>query len=1021
MLTLIATLLIAIWGLSYFTAMSKREDPEIKIRGARVVTVFPGALPEDVEQYVTKPIEDVAAEIGEVSEISSESRAGISVIIVMLEDSTPVGSIDQIWDRLRNKIDRIRDTLPEGCYDPFVDDEFFETCSHIICLSGESYTPRELTAFAERIKNRLSSLNDAGTVTVWADRPERIYLEYDPQQVSRYYGADLGAIMAAVGGTNALMPGGTLELQGNTYALDSSGGFDSLNDIEDLPVYGTPGGAQVRLGDLGDLRYGYEEPPSYLARVNGRECVLVSVIMKDGKNVLNLGRQVDTALAELRQSLPADLAVDVVQDQPWQVSLRINSFLKNLYTGIALVILVVFLFMGFRPSVPVGLAIPLVIIATFAVLSMLGTSLQQMSIAGLIIALGMLVDNAIVVTDNVSRFIDRGFERKQAAIQATKELALPMLTSTLTTVCAFLPLALLPGETGDFVIDIPLVVSTAILVSYVIAITVTPAICSLVLRPTTGTRTFQPLDPLMKLIERMYPPVLRWTQQHMPLTLAIVLTAFAGALALFPQLGVQFFPGAERNQFAIDIRLADGSSIEETRGVVEQIEAELATHDDVTSCLANIGQGGPMYYYNRITQSSQSNYADLLVNTVSPEATARLVPRLRRALQAQVAGARIEVKMLEQGPPVGAPIQIKLRGENLNQLKSLGRQVSGILTATPNVIDVRDSFGEDSRQLLLELDETQLRAIGNTRQDVNKLTLLASTGLQVTEYRAPSRTIPVLLRSFAANRDSALDLEQLYLYNKYTGNPVPISSVGHYETVNVTSRIQRTDRERELTISGYLSGGRLASEALSQDIKPALAEIKLPPGYELKISGEAEESGEAFGNLGAFALIALLLIVLILVAQFKSVRISLVVFLAIPLALIGAVLGLFFSGWPFGFTAGMGVVSLAGIVINNSIVLMDFIMEKLRRGRPLDKAIDEAGQERLRPILLTTATTIGGLLPLGLFGGSMWAPMAFAIIGGLIVSTLLTLIVVPLLFRLVAAKRALALVAIERAEEAEAD
>jgi len=1018
-ITAIATLLVVLWGLQYFNSMSQREDPDIKIRGCRVITVYPGALPEDVEQYVTKPIEDVAAEIGEVDSIESDSRYSISVIYVMLEDSIPVAQIDQIWDRLRNKIRRIRGQLPEGCQDPHVDDEFFETCSHIICISGDNYSPRELAAYAERIKNRLSSLPDAGTVSVWGARPERIYLEYDLSRIARYGAPKAEVIRAIISGTNSLFPGGSMELSGNSYSLESTGEFTSLADIENILLYGTPGGAQVRLGELGDLRYGYEEPPRYIARVNGSECVIVSVILKDGKNVVSLGRQVDQELLQIRRSLPADVEVTVVQDQPQQVNSRIRSFLGNLWMGIALVVAVVFLFMGLRPSIPVGLAIPLVIISTFAVLSLTGTELHQMSIAGLVIALGMLVDSAIVVTDNISRYMDRGFERTEAAIQATKELSLPMLTSTLTTICAFLPLAMLPGGTGDFVISIPIVVSAAILLSYLVAMTVTPTVGSFVLCCMKDRRTFQPLDPLMKLLERLYPPVLRWTQRNILLTTIIILLSFVGAMMLFPRVGVQFFPSAERNQFAIDVRLPEGSSFYETLNVVEQVESVIGGYSGVTSYLANVGQGGPMYYYNRIGGSTQSNYAEFLVNTASVGATAQIVPKLRRDLQLQVPGARTEVKTLEQGPPVGAPIQIKLRGENIAELRRLGGEVQSILKATSGVIDVRDSFGEDRNELLLVLNDAQLRAIGNTRLHVNRLTAMGTTGLQVTEYRAPSRTIPVMLRSYRQTRDEALDLDRLYLFNEFTNSPVPLASVGHYKPVKVTSVIQRRDRVRELKVSGYMSGGRLASDALARDIQPSLSELELPPGYQVVVSGEAEESGEAFGNLGTFALIALLLIILILVAQFKSIRISLVVFLAIPLSLIGAVLGLYVTGWPFGFMAGMGVISLAGIVINNSIVLMDFIMEKLRLGLPIDAAINEAGQARMRPILLTTATTIGGLLPLGLLGGSMWAPMAFTIIGGLIVSTGLTLIVVPLIFRIVAAKRALQLVAIEQAQKAE--
>ena len=1015
-LTAVATLIVLVWGLSYFMTMSRREDPELTFRGARIITYFPGALPEDIEQYVTKPLEDAAAEIGEVSEINSTSRYSVSVIFVSLEDTVPASEVDQYWDQLRAKIASIRDTLPDGASDPVVDDDIFDTSSHILCISGDDYSPRELAAFAERIKNRLSLLPAAGKVEVWADQPERIYLEYSLTQMTRY-GLTLDHLLETLRGTNLMFPGGEIEVEGTRYLLDATGGFKSLADIENLPIYGTPGAQQVRLGDLGKINYSYEDPPGYLARVNGRPCVIVAVVMKSGMNVMALGQQVEDELERIRTSLPADLELTLLQDQPYEVSLRIDNFLGNLYLGIGLVILVVFLFMGIRSSLPVGMAIPLVLVASFAVLSFLGTSLQQMSIAGLIIALGMLVDNAIVVTDNISRYVDRGVERKEAAIKATSELALPMLTSSLTTVCAFIPLLMLRGTASDFIRDIPVTVSIAIALSFVIALTVTPVVCSLVITRSAGRRMYKPLDPLMRILERCYPPLLRWTQRNRIHTGLFVAGAFAGSLMLFPTLGIQFFPGADRDQFVIDMYLPEGSSTHGTSELARYVEEILAEHEAIRSFMVNIGQSGPKFYYNRFSIPSASNYAEFLVNTDSPQATARFVPLLRTEVMRRVPGARLEVKFLGQGPPVGAPIQIKVRGELLAELKRIGSEVKEILTSVDGVIDIHDSFGEDSRQLVLNVDQTKLRAIGLTKGQVNQRTAWYFSGLPVTEYRAPSRTIPVILRVYPEMRDQATDLDGIYLPNQFTGDSVPLASLAHFETVQVTSKITRLDRVREMTVSAYLEDGVLASAALAE-AWPRIAALELPPGYNLVQSGEAEERGEAFAGLAAGLLVAMLLIVLILVAQFKSVRIAAVVFLAIPLGLIGAILGLYVTGWPFGFTAGLGVIALTGIVINNSIMLMDFIMVELRAGHPLDEAIARAGQARLRPIILTTVTTICGLLPLGLFGGSMWAPMCFAIIGGLIVSTFLTLIVVPLLFRAVAGRRAMEIVAMERRQAA---
>ncbi|UNM07272.1 MAG: efflux RND transporter permease subunit [Planctomycetales bacterium] len=1011
-LTFIAVALLVIWGLGYFFTMSRREDPEITIRTARVITYFPGAMPEDIEQYITKPIEDVAAELSEVSNIESISRFSLSLVIVELDSDTPVEDVAQIWDRLRTKISAIRGTLPDGSTEPVVDDEFFETASHIIAVSGEDYTPRELAAYAERIRKRISLLPAAGRVQIFGEQEERIWLEFDQLRMARY-NINLDSLLNSVQGTNVLMPGGEIESEGSRWTIDSSGEFRSLEDIRRLPVTGAGGAGQLRIGDLGDVYYGYEDPTDHIIRVDGKPAVLVSVVMKSGRNVMQLGEQINAELDAIRDSIPGDLELTVVHDQPEQVEIQIGNFLSNLFSGILLVVVIVFLFMGLRTTIPVGLAIPLVLVSCFAVMSLIGTTLQQMSIAGLIIAIGMLVDNAIVVSDNVMRYMEQGIERREAAIQATSELAMPMLSSTLTTLFAFLPLAAMRAESGEFVRDIPVTVSIAILMSYFIALTVTPALCSMLIRPGGGVMNSRPLGPLMNWLEAVYRPVLAWTQRNRIVTGAIVTVTFIGSLAMFPLLGVQFFPSADRNQFSIDLYMPEGTPISETEQAVKAMERVLDQHPGVTTYMASIGRGGPMYYYNRVPGSLASWYGEFLVNTVDRAETRSLVPELRREAQQRVPGANVIIRALEQGPPVGSPIQIKVRGENLEELRGIGNEIQDILADTRDVIDIRDSFGVASRHLELVVDESQLRAIGMTRRDINRVTLINTSGLEVTEYRAPSRTIPVVMRVKGERRDSATDLNTFYLHAGPGFQPVPLSSVAHYESRHVISEISRTDRERELTVSANLANSRLASDAL-KDIKPRLDALEMAPGYRIVISGEAEESGEAFAGLGSGSVVALLLIILVLVAQFRSIRIAMVVFIAIPLSLIGAILGLYVSGWPFGFTAGLGLISLAGIVVNNSIVLMDFIMERLRQGQDMEEAIVKAGERRLRPIILTTATTIGGLLPLGLWGGSMWAPMAWVIIGGLVVGTGLTLIVVPMIFRTMAGSRALEIVQQDR-------
>jgi len=1014
-LTIVATLLVMAWGIMYFNTMSRREDPNIEIIACWVITTFPGALPGDVEQYVTKPIEDAIAEINEVDEIRSSSNYSYSQVTVILDEDTPQDGIKQIWDNMRVKLEAIQADLPDGCNPPFLNDGVFDTCSHIVAISGEHYTSRELEAFGERIKKRLGDLPSAGTVKVAGVLPEQIYVEFNPERMV-HYGVRMDQLAGALQATNLLFPGGQLELEGTSYSIDADGGFESLEDIRNLPVYATDTGQQVRLRDLAEVNYRTQDPPGQISRVNGDEAVLVSVVMKDGRNVMELGKEVEAELAVIKQHLPDDLNVQIVHDQPHEVGLTTNTFMNNLYQGFVLVFLVVFLFMGLRPSIPVGLAVPLSLIGSFAIFSIFGTELQRIAIGGLIITLGMLVDNAIIITDMAQRFVDEGMDRKEAAIKATKQLMVPVFTSTLTTIAAFGPLLIVPGMLGEFIQDIPITVCVAIVISFVVAVTVTPAICAYLLIDTKQIKTFQPLDPLMKLLERHYPPFLAWTQRNVWITVGIIVGAFVVTLMLGKTLGVQFFPAAERDQFIIEINAPEGTAIEETSLIAAQMEQILDEQEGITSYTLSIGQGGPKFYLSRFPAGDSSSYAEFLVNTVDGKASAGIVEKVRAEAYSRVPGARVDVMLLESGPGVGAPIQLEIKGDNINELRRIGDEVSRILAGVDGTTGIHDSFGADRTQLKLVTDPAQLRAIGLTGGDINQVTAMLTSGYPVTEFRAPERTIPVVMRAQDEYRDESLDLNKVYISNLVKGGAVPLSSVARLESVPIIGKIGRQDRTRQLTVSCHLVGGLLADDVM-QEIAPKLAAIELQPGYSIKDAGEGDMREEAFGHIISAMGMALMLILIVLIAQFQSLRISLVVYLAIPLALIGAILGLFVTGWPIGFMAMLGILSLIGIVIKNSIVLVDFIMEKLREGVPLDQAISESGQARLRPIILATATTVGGLFPLGMFGGGMWAPMAWAIVGGLIVSTVLTLIVVPLFFRLVAGKRALQLVNRQREEQ----
>lgn len=1006
-LTAIAVLLVFVWGIWYYNTMSRREDPSITILGAQISTIWPGALPEDIEQYVTDPIEEACEQIPEVKEVTSWTRNSISLLWVELDSETPKSEIPHIWTQLRARLARLRPTLPQGCGDPDVDDEIFDTCSHVFCITGQGLTQRELSAVAQRVKERLSALPAAGRVNIDGNLEERIYLEFDPARLTQFR-LSPDSVLDMVRAQNALLPGGSLEAGGDTFALRASGEFKGLDDLRNMSIYSSAAGSNLRLGDLGTATYGYEDPPSLLCRVNGREAVAVSLIMREGKNVTVLGRQVEAELARIRADLPAGVDLVCVQDQPRQVAARIEIFTGCLRDGIILVTLLVFALMGWRAAVPVAAAIPVTLVGTFAVISLLGTDLHQLSIAALIISVGLIVDDAIVVSDNIFRHLQMGKTPLRAAIEGTHDIIIPDLTGTLVTMVSFLPLLGLKGDAGSFVHDIPVVVCAALAMSFLASITITPSLAALLLKPGAGRPREALLLPALDFIKRGYPPLLAWSHRRRWLTLLIVTAAFAGSLALFPYLGMEFFPSAERDQFVIDIEAPMGTAIQETAELARYAEAVLSRKNVVANYVTYIGGGGPRFYYAILGAEHIPSYARIVVNVKRWQDSAPLAAQLRQELPASVPGARIQVRLLEQGPPVGDPIQLHVDGESLSKLKAIGAQIKGLLAQSPGVSDIHDNFGRDSKQVRLQVNQAALRQCGCSTADISSLLATAFSGQFVTNYRAPNREIPVVARLYPQFRGSVADIERLYIQSRTSMQPVSLKSLASPQVEFVTSQIERFNGRRRLIVSATTDGTVLPSEVVAR-LRPQIDALGLPPGYNLRFKGEAEEAGEAYSGLGAATIIAILLIMLILVAEFKSVRIGLIILLTIPLALIGAILGLYLTGWRFGFIAGLGVTSLAGIVVNHVIVMVDFIMLRLRDGHNMDEAIRLAGEARLRPIMLTSLACIFGLLPLGLSGGSMFAPMCWVVIFGVLTSTLLTLIVVPLVFRSLAGRKAVRL------------
>jgi len=1053
-----AVFITSVWGLIAFITSPRREDPEFTIRDCVIATEWPGAGAEKVEQLITDPIERAADALDEVAKVTSVSRVGLSTVFVSVEQK--IEDVDAVWDKVRAKMDEVRPELPEGASEPWVDTEYGDTSAMVLAVyqkpaagggaPSRRYTPRELELMAKRVKDELKLLRAVGRVDLLGVQREAIYVETDAGTWSRLSltTAELRQLLQE---RNIVAPGGAIETEWGRFGLKPTGELGSVEQLGKVVVDAEGGRAPVYLRDL-ELRISrrYEEPPSFITRLGSASgsvpCVVASFTMKRGENIVRLGREVRRKLAELEAAvLPRDIGIAVVADQPEAVATCIDEFTSNLWQAIVIVVLVAFLLIGFRIALVMAAAIPMVILVSFAIVRLFGVQLEQVSIASLIIALGMLVDNAIEVGDNVHRLLSEGRSRIDAAVEGSEQIAFPVLIATLTTVAAFLPMVTLPGEEGEYMFSLPVVVSTTLLVSWFLAMTITTLMAYWQLRPPAGDgHSAPPLLHLVRLVGRLcsrtdgpgfdaarisavYAALLRSCLRRKFVTLGIAVLAFAGSCALVPLIGSQFFPPAERGQFTIDVWLPEGATVAQTDAACRRledlirelspVEREGAGVERLVNMVTYVGQGGPRFYLNLNPEQECTNYAQIVVNTLDPEATFSYVRDLRHAAAARIDGARIVPRLLDLGTGLDSPIGVRISGRDLDALRGLANRLKDALRRVPGTVDVHDTWGSQGYELGVEIDEDKANLAGVTNASVARTLKAFFSGFYLTTYREGDHRVPVYLRLPARQRRSLTALKSIYVEGLH--GKVPLDAVARLEPKWRPAKICRWKLQRMIEVRARVEEGLLANTVLAL----ALPEIEaarqtLPPGYRIELGGEQEETVNSQKNMAKALGVSVLLIVMCLVVQYNSFAKPLIILLTLPMAATGAFLGLFITGCPLGFMAMLGMLSLAGIVLNDAIVLTEFIevLMKERHARqeglpgPDERScgglsgvafrdcLVRAGQMRMLPIVLTTLTTVGGLIPLAFSGGPLWAPMAFVIIFGLLLATLLTLVIIPTVF-----------------------
>ncbi|MEM7542843.1 MAG: efflux RND transporter permease subunit [Pseudomonadota bacterium] len=1000
--TVIALLVVIGAGITTYIGMPRAEDPGFIIRTAVVTTQFPGASPERVEQLVTDKLEKVIQEIPELDFVSSTSKAGLSVINVNVREE--FRRMRPIWDDLRRKVESARVELPTDVIGPTVDDEFGDVFGFVVGIRGPDFSYRELKTIADEVRDELLLIPDAAKVEIAGAQDERIFVEYNNARLAAI-GLSPMQLKQILEARNIVQPGGELRLTYETVVLEPSGSFNEIEELKRAVIIAPGRGEVVRLEDIATVYRGYIDPPRALTRVNGESALLLSVSMRDGGNNIELGTDIREVTDRAHAIYPIGVDFIFIQDQSQIVEKKISEFEVNLLQAIGIVVAVMIIFLGLRTGFIVATLIPVSIIAAFPIMNSIGIGLDQMSLASLIIALGMLVDNAIVMSESIMVRMQNGEESRAAAIASAKELRVPLLTSSLTTSAAFLPIFLSESNTGEYTASLFKVVTITLLSSWVLALTLVPLMCVMFMRVKRRTE-----DAADGFIYRAYRGVLKKILRHPWFFLAGVGCVFYGAIAAMALIPNIFFPPNDRATFTMEVELPVGTPLKRTEAVVLEIENYMAANHlaregqaGIEDWASFIGKGAPRFNLTYNPNPANSNYSIGLVNVTNTDAMLHtIIPALREFVFENFPDAEATIRPLELGAPAWPPVAIRVSGRETDRLFDLVDDIKARLRETPGAIQITDNWGTRTKKAAIRIDDTRARLAGVTHQDIALSLQTYFSGIDTTDYREDDKLIPITLRSDSAINAGNEPVGSINVYVQSTGQSVPFNQVADVDLVFQPATIERRNRLRTVTIEALLQPGYTSSAVLAA-IDPWLKDYSADWsfGYGWEYGGEAETSGKANTAIAAKLPIAALIIVLLLVAQFNSLRRPAIILLTIPLSLVGVTAGLLIANSYFGFMTLLGIISLAGIVINNAIVLIDRIDSNItERGMAAAESILVAAQQRLRPILLTTATTIGGMLPLWLGGGPMWEPMAISIIFGLAFATVLTLGVVPVLYTL---------------------
>jgi multidrug efflux pump len=999
--------LMALGFASYFQ-LGQDEDPPFTFRAMVVQAFWPGASAQQMAEQVTDKIEKTLQEAPHADIIRSYTKPGESLTILQLKDSAPPKEVANTWYQVRKRVGDMRNTLPQGVIGPVFNDDFGDVYGSIYALSADGFSDEELRVFADDVRSALLRVPDVAKVEMFGAQPEKLFIEISHKRLAQL-GLDMNQVIAQLGAQNAVEGAGVLNAGTQNLQIRVAGAFDSVDELRHFPIRAvnpaTGVASNLRLADIADIRRATIDPPAVKVRHQGKPVIALGVSMAKGGDIVALGNALRAKTEELKRDLPAGIELMQVQDQPRAVTRSVNEFVRVLIEAIVVVLAVSFISLGLHtkplridiwPGMVVGITIPLVLAITFATMYYWGVGLHKISLGSLIIALGLLVDDAIIAVEMMVRKLEEGYDKMRAATAAYDITSMPMLTGTLITAAGFLPIGLAKSVTGEYTFAIFAVTSAALLISWLASVYFVPYLGAALLR----TRGRANSDGAHELFDTpfysRFRALVNWCVQHRWITIGLTVLTFVLGVAGMGRVQQQFFPDSSRPEILVDLWLPEGSTIQETEAVARRFEQRMMKEPGLETVSVWIGSGVPRFYLplDQIFPQTNVTQSILLAKDLGQREVLRI--RLPALLAEEFPEVRGRVKLLPNGPPVPYPVMFRVMGPDARQVRVWADEARAILAADPAMRGVNDNWNESIKSLKLEIDQDKARAIGVTSQSVAQSSRTILSGTTIGQYREGDKLVDIVLRQPVEERNAITDLGSANLPTA-SGRSVPLTQVARVGFGFEPGVLWREGRKFAVTVQGDVVDG-IQGPTVTHRVWPKLAELqkRMPPGYSITIAGAVEESGKGQGSIVVGVPVMLFIMLTLLMLQLQSFSRSVLVFLTAPLGMAGVAGALLLLNRPFGFVALLGVIALMGMIMRNSVILIDQIEQDRKHGVDAWNAIVEAAVRRFRPIVLTAAAAVLAMIPLS--RSVFWGPMAVAIMGGLIVATALTLLSLPAMY-----------------------